>query len=54
MKSKSTKSSKETEEKIRKKEKQEAAFVDWCVRVIMGKTMKEINENNKENINDKI
>lgn len=53
MKSKSKKSSKKAEEKMRKKEKQEAVFVDWCVRVIMGKTIKEINENNEENTDDK-
>lgn len=54
MKSKLTKPSKKVEEKIRKKEKQEAAFVDWCVRVIVGKTLKEMNEDNEDSPNHKI
>jgi hypothetical protein len=54
MKSKSTKPSKKAEEKMRKKEKQEAAFVDWCVRVIVGKTLKEMSEYNENTLNDKI
>jgi uncharacterized membrane protein YcgQ (UPF0703/DUF1980 family) len=41
MKSKLEKHSKKIEEKIKKKEKQEAALVDWFVRVIIAHTLKE-------------
>jgi hypothetical protein len=40
MKSKSRKSSKRIEEKI-KKEKQHAAIIDWFVRIIIARTLKE-------------
>ena len=41
MKSKSEKSSQETDEKI-KKEKQHAAIIDWFVRIIIARTLKEL------------
>lgn len=41
MKSKLEKHSKNIEEKIKKKVKQEAALVDWFVRVIIAHTLKE-------------
>jgi hypothetical protein len=43
MKSKSRKSSKRIEEKI-KKEKQHSAIIDWFVRIIIARTLKEFYE----------
>ena len=53
MKSKSGKSSKKIEDKI-KKEKQHAAIIDWFVRIIMSRTLKEFYEKNESNSKDEV
>ena len=53
MKSKSEKSSQETDEKI-KKEKQHAAIIDWFVRIIIARTLKELYEKNEANSKDEV
>jgi len=53
MKSKSGKSSKKIEEKI-KKEKENAAVINWFVRVIMARTLKEFYEKNEADSKDKV
>lgn len=53
MKSKSGKSSKKIEEKI-KKEKQHATIIDWSVRIIIARTLKEFYEKNEANSNDEV
>jgi len=53
MKSKSGKSSKNIEEKI-KKEKQHAAIIDLFVRIIVATTLKEFYEKNEANSKDQI
>jgi hypothetical protein len=53
MNSKSGKSSKKIEEKI-KKEKQHTAIIDWFVRIIMACTLKEFYEKNEADSKDKV
>ena len=53
MKSKSGKSSKKNEEKI-KKEKQHAAIIDWFVRIIIARTLKELYEKNETDSKDEV
>jgi len=53
MNSKSGKSSKKIEEKI-KKEKQHAAIIDWFVRIIVATTLKEFYEKNEANSKDEV
>ena len=53
MKSKSGKSSKKNEEKI-KKEKQHASIIDWFVRIIMARTLKEFYEKNEADSKDEV
>jgi len=53
MKSKSGKSSKKNEEKI-KKEKQHAAIIDWFIRIIIARTMKEFYEKNGADSKDEV
>lgn len=54
MKSKSVKSSKKIFEEKIKKEKQHAAIIDWFVRIIIVKTLKEFYENNESNSKDDV
>ena len=53
MKSKSGKSSKKIEEKL-KKEKQHAVIIDWFVRIIIFKTLKEFYEKNEASSKDEV